>query len=68
MIDFEQMLYIVLLMILVSCLFSFWLIVVWIGLVHCYIYLQEWKKARLFAKNDKRDFFERAEEFRHDFK
>lgn len=68
MLDWTQVLYIILIMILVSFLFSFWLIIVWIGLVHVYTYLTEWRKARWIAKNDKRDFFERVEEFKNDFK
>lgn len=64
MIDFTQFIYILIMLILVSFLFSFWLIVVWIGLVHCYIYLTEWKKARWIAKSGKRDYFDKIEEFR----
>lgn len=68
MIDFTQIIYILIMMILVSFLFSFWLIVVWIGLVHCYIYLTEWRNQRNIAKVAKRDYFEKIEEFRNEFK
>ena len=68
MIDFTSVIYVLIMLILISFLFSFWLIVVWIGLVHCYIYLTEWRSSKKIAKAEKANFFHQVEEFKNDFK
>lgn len=69
MLDFTAILYVILILFLISFLFSFWLIVVWVGLVHCYIYLEEWRTNRkAVIKADSKDFFPQMEELRNEFK
>lgn len=68
MFDFTTLLYLIIMAILVSFLFCFWLLIIWVGLVHCYMYLMEWRADRHIAKTAKKDYFDKIEEFRNELK
>lgn len=69
MFDFTTLLYLLVMAILCSFLFCFWLLIIWVGLVHCYMYMMEWRADRHLAKtadSKSKNYFDKIEEFRNE--